>query len=45
MNTRNFGFIWCVFLIFVVMGGCGTKEIETGELCHIVLEEGEGFYV
>ena len=43
MNTRNLVFIWFGFLICVVMGGCGTKEKETGELCHIVLEEGEGF--
>ena len=44
MNTRNLSFLWFVFLIFASIGGCGKKEKETGELCHIVLEEGEGFY-
>lgn len=44
MNTRNLSFLWAVFLIFAAIGGCGKMEKETGELCHIVLEEGEGFY-
>ena len=45
MNTRNFGFIWCVFLFLWLWEDVEQKKLKQESSCHIVLEEGEGFYV
>ena len=47
MNTRKLKTILFVALLLVLSGlvGCGQKNDSEENLCHIVLEDGEGYHV
>ena len=47
MCKRKLKTIFFIFLLLLLTGmaGCGQKSIEKENLCHIVLEAGEGYHV
>lgn len=45
MHERKTVFLIFLFLMVVGMTGCGQQNIEEDKLCHIVLEDGEGYRV
>ena len=47
MYKRKLKTVFFIFLLLLVMGliGCGQEKSEKENLCHIVLEDGEGYQV
>ena len=47
MGKRKLKTVFWVFLLLIVTGliGCKQKEPEKEQLCHIVMEKGDGYQV
>ena len=47
MNRRKLKIVFFIFLLLLLSGlvGCGQKNDSEENLCHIVLEDGEGYHV